>query len=206
MIYDGSNSTRYRRRKESANILNYIHGGEEAAILGAWDFVASTAPKDIMDKFIGSYKRGKYLEGVFGKAVSDFSNSEEALKQAIAMKYKNFLSRRKFKLICKTQSSVFNAEKETWLPRNIRCLDSDISLPKIASDHKVDRFVKGLDIGQVSLIPNCSGSSRTVTGLVYIILNLYLESSRLYQQLTWFNDNQDHFIIQFSDDGAPETS
>ena len=206
VIYDGSNSTRYRRRKESADILNYIHGGEEAAILGAWDFVASTAPKDIMDKLIGSYKRGKYLEGVFGKAVSDFSNSEEALKQAVAMKYKNFLSRRKFKLICKTQSSVFNAVKEIWLPRNIRCLDSDISLPKIASDLKVDRFVKGLDIGQVSLIPNCSGSSRTVTGLVYMILNLYLESSRLYQQLTWFNDNQDHFIIQFSDDGAPETS
>ena len=159
-----------------------------------------------MDKLIGSYKRGKYLEGVFGKAVSDFSNSEEALKQAVAMKYENFLSRRKFKLICKTQRSVFNAEKEIWLPRNIRCLDSDISLPKIASDLKVDRFVKGLDIGQVSLIPNCSGSSRTVTGLVYMILNLYLESSRLYQQLTWFNDNQDHFIIQFSDDGAPETS
>ena len=33
-----------------------------------------------------------------------------------------------------------------------------------------------------------------------------LESPRLYQQLTWFNDNKDHFVIQFSDDGAPETS
>ena len=116
MIYDGSNSTRFQRRKESADILNYIHGGEEAAILGAWDFIESNASKDVMDKLIGSYKRGKYLEGVFGKAVSDFSNSEEALKQAVAIKYKNFLSRRKFKLICKTQSSVFNAHKEIWLP------------------------------------------------------------------------------------------
>lgn len=112
MIYDGSNSTRFQRRKESADILNYIHGGKEAAILGAWDFIESNASKDVMDKLIGSYKRGEYLEGVFGKAVSDFSNSEEALKQAVAIKYKNFLSRRKFKLMCKTQSSVFNAEKE----------------------------------------------------------------------------------------------
>jgi hypothetical protein len=206
MINNAFNSTRYRRRKESADILNYLHGGEEAAILGAWDFIAAYASKDIMDKLIGSYKRRKYLEGVFGKAVNDFSNSEEALKQAVALKYKNFLSRRKFKLICKTQSSVFNAEKEIWVPRNIKCLDSDITLPKIASDLKVDKFVKSLDIGQVSLIPNCSGVSRTVTGLLYMILNLYLESSQLYQQLTWFNDNKDHFIIQFSDDGAPETS
>ena len=34
------------------DILNYIHGGEETAILGAWDFVAFTASKDIMDKLI----------------------------------------------------------------------------------------------------------------------------------------------------------
>ena len=120
MIYNASNSTRYRRRKESADILIYIHGGEEAAIIGAWDFLASNASKDVMDKLIGSYRRGKYLEGVSGRAVTDFNNSEEALKQAVALKYKNFLSRRKFKLICKTQNSVFN-DKEIWLPRNIKC-------------------------------------------------------------------------------------
>ena len=118
MINSASNSTRYRRRKECADILNYIHGGEEAAILGAWDFVASSASRNLMDKLIGNYKRGKYLEGVFGKAVGDFGKSEEALKQAVAMKYQNFLSRRKFKLICKTQSSVFNAEKEVCLSQN----------------------------------------------------------------------------------------
>ena len=39
-----------------------------------------------MDKLIASYKRGKYLQGVFGKAVKDFNYSEEAIKQAVAMK------------------------------------------------------------------------------------------------------------------------
>lgn len=85
-------------------------------------------------------------------------------------------------------------------------MDFDMSLPKIVSDVKVDRFVKALDIGAVSQLPNCSGVSRTITGLVYMILNLYLGTPRLYNQLIWYNENVDHFIFQFLDDGAPETS
>ena len=30
--------------------------------------------------------------------------------------------------------------------------------------------------------------------------------STLPATITWFNDNKDHFVIQFSDHGAPETS
>ena len=105
-----------------------------------------------MDKLIASYKRGKYLQGAFGKAVKDFNNSEEALKQAVAMKYQNYLSRRKFKLICKTQSSVYDAEQEVWLPRNLTCMNTNISLPKIVSDLNVDHFVKSFDIGHVCQI------------------------------------------------------
>lgn len=206
MINDVKNSTRYRRRQESKEILEYIHGGDEAAIFGAWDIVAAFASRETMDKLINSYKRGKYLQGVFGKAVKDFNNSEEALKQAVAIKYQNFLSRRKFNLVCKTQSSVYNAENEIWLPRNLKCMDTTITLPKIVSDLKVDHFVKSLDIGHVCQIPNHPGVSRTVTGLVFMILDLHLRLPRLKKQLIWFNNNENHFIFQFSDDGAPETS
>ena len=114
-----ASTTRYRRRKKS-DILTYIHGSEEGACFGAWDFIASTASKDTIDKLISNYKRGKYLQAVFGKAVNDFINSEEELKQAVTIKYQAFLSRRKCKLICKKQSSVFNADKEIWVPRNIK--------------------------------------------------------------------------------------
>ena len=114
-----ASTTRYRRRKKS-DILTYIHGSEEDACFGAWDFIASTASKDTIDKLISNYKRGKYLKAVFGKAVNDFINSEEELKQAVTIKYQAFLSRRKCKLICKKQSSVFNADKEIWVPRNIK--------------------------------------------------------------------------------------
>jgi hypothetical protein len=158
----------------------------------------------MMDNLIGSYKRGTYLQGIFGKAVKDFNTSEEALKQAVAMKYQNYLSRRKFQLVCKTQSSVFNAEEEVWLPRNIKCMETEISLPKISNDSRVDEFVKSLDIGNVCQIGNYPRVSRTVTGLVYMIVDLRLP--RLRKQLRWFNGNQNHFVFQFSDDGAPETS
>lgn len=120
MISDVKSSARYRRQQESKDMLEYIHGGEEGAILGALDLIAAHATKETMDKLIASYKIGKYLQGVFGKAVKDFNNSEEALKQAVAIKYQNYLSRCKFKLVCKTQSSVYDAEQKVWLPRNLK--------------------------------------------------------------------------------------
>ena len=206
MISDVKSSTRYRRRQESKDMLEYIHGGEEGAIFGAWDLIAAYATNERMDKLIASYKRGKYLQGVFGKAVKDFHNSEEALKQTVAIKYQNYLSRRKFKLVCKTQSSVYDAEQEVWLPRNFKCMGTNIALPKIVSDLKVDYFVKSLDIGHVCQISNYPGVSCTVTGLVFMILDLHLRLPRLQKDLIWFNGNKCHFIFQFSDDGAPETS
>lgn len=99
------------------------------------------------------------------------------------MKYQAFLSRRKFQLICKTQSFVFNAEQDVWLLRNIRSAGVNISVPRIASDEKVEKFVKSLDIGHASEIPNYSGVSRTVTGLVFMILDFHLCLSYLKNHL-----------------------
>ena len=55
----------------------YIHGGDEGALYGAWDFLASFASKEIIDKLISSYKRGKYSQGVFGKAVKHFNKFQQ---------------------------------------------------------------------------------------------------------------------------------
>ena len=121
------------------------------------------------------------------------------------MKFQNYLSRRKFNLVCKMQSSVYDAEQEVWLPRNIKCMDAEIALPNV-SDLKVDHFVKSLVIGHVCQISNYPGVSRTVTGLVFMILDLPLRLPRLHKQLIWFKGNKYHFIFQFSNDRAPETS
>ena len=99
------------------------------------------------------------------------------------MKYHNHLSRRKFDLVCKTQSSVFDPKQETWLPRCIKHKDVVISLPKIVSDAKVDNFVKSLDIGYVCQIPECPGVSRIVTGLVFMILGFTLAVTTIKEKV-----------------------
>ena len=83
-------------------------------------------------------------------------------------------------------------------------MDTNIALPKIVGDLKVDYFVKSLDIGHVCQISNYPGVSRKVAGLVFMILDLHLRLPRLQKDL--INGNKCHFIFQFSDDGAPETS
>lgn len=37
-------------------------------------------------KLISTYKRGKFLQGIFGKAFSDYHKSEDAIKQSLALK------------------------------------------------------------------------------------------------------------------------
>jgi len=51
-------------------------------------------------------------------------------------------------------------------------MDAEIALPSV-SDLKVDHFVNSLDIGHVCQISNYAGVSRTVTGLVFMILDLH---------------------------------
>ena len=109
MINDYNLSTRYRRRKETKNIL----GGFEPSLYGAWDFFTANASEEMMKKFMSSYKRGKFLQGIFSKAMTDYQKSKEAIKQSVALKYQSFLSRRKYNMICKTQSSFFNTEKKS---------------------------------------------------------------------------------------------
>ena len=59
MISKTSNSTRYYRRKETKDILEYLHGGKEGAIFGAWDFLCHQASSAQLEKFILEHKKGK---------------------------------------------------------------------------------------------------------------------------------------------------
>lgn len=139
MVTNVNSSTRYRRRQETKNVLEFIHGGKEGSLYGAWDYVSSTADNQTMDKLISGLKRGKYLQGLFDKTMKHYQNSEEALKQAVLMKYQNFLSRRKYALVCKTQSSVFDQNSDLWVPCNMKCLGLDLRVPCITiSDKQVE--------------------------------------------------------------------
>lgn len=123
------------------------------------------------------------------------------------MMYPNFLSGRKYALVCKTQTSVFDPNSDLWVPRNMECLGLDLRVPCITIyDKRVENFVKSLDIGHVNQIPNSPGVSRTITGLVFMIIDLHLRLPHLCRKLIWFDENANHFIFQFSDDGAPTMS
>ena len=108
--------------------------------------------------------------------------------------------------VCKTQNSLFDPDKELWVPRNFKCLVVNVRLPSLVSQDKVENFIKALDIGFVSLIPHCSDVSRTVTGLIFMIMDLHLRVPHLRKKRVWHNNNEFNFVFQFSDDGAPETS
>ena len=119
-----------------------------------------------MDKLISGLKRGKYLQGLFDKTMKGYQNSDEALKQAVFMMYQNFLSCRKYALVCKTQSSISDSNSDLWVPHNRKCLGLELRVPNIAiSDKQVENFERSLDIGHVHQIPNAPGVSRSIPEL-----------------------------------------
>ena len=206
MINDPGSSTRYRRRQESKHIMTFLHGGEEGAALGAWDLLMSIGSVSLIDRLISGYKKGKYLQGKFNSLTKKFESSNESMKQALVIKYNNYMSCRKYKFQCRTFSSLFDANSETWIPRNHKVDGIDVKSFRMVSYAKLDRFVKSIDIGQVHLIPACVGVSRTLVSLVIMITDLHLRLPFLRKRLVWFNDCKNHFIFQFGDDGAPENS
>ena len=84
-------------------------------------------------------------------------------------------------------------------------IDIQLSLSHI-SNESIEKFVKTLDIGCVCQIPDIPSVTRTITGLIFMIMDLHLILPHLFQQLVWFQGNANHFVLQFSVDGAPETS
>ena len=73
------------------------------------------------------------------------------------------------------------------------------------SDGKVTNFVNSLDIGVLHTIPGSCGVFRTVAALTSRIIDLYLKCAHLRMKLVWYNGIKNHFIFEFSDDGAPES-
>ena len=62
MINNRNSSTRFRRKEEKRNLLQFIHGGEVGSLYGARDYLSSHASTELMDELKSGYKRGKYLE------------------------------------------------------------------------------------------------------------------------------------------------
>ena len=206
MVTNSSCSTRYNRRSETQNVLEHIHGGAVGSLFGAWDFVAKFASKDLIEKFVLEYKKGKFIEKLYGNFTSAYYKSDQAMNQSIAAKYAGHLSRRKFNFFGKIQKSTFDPDTQQWGQKNINYGGKVIKLfERTLSDNAVQKFICSLDIGDIHPIPGFCGVTRTVTALTTMMLDLHLSVPSLFQKLLWFNDEKNHFVIEFSDDGAPES-
>lgn len=171
---------------------------------GTWDLFLTVASENEIENLIVSYKRGKFLEKLYGKFSDTLSKSSAGMTKAVATKYSLYLSRRKYNMMCKIQKTAFS---EKGCSNDIVSYGNlNISLKcSPLSDKSVEQFVKSLDIGEINVISGYSGVSRTVTALVTMIVDLNLKVKSLHEKLIWFNGNVNHFIVEFSDDGAPES-
>ena len=205
MIENVSSSTHYRRRNETKNILQYIHGGSEGAVYGAWDFLTNSTSYEDLERFLLKFKKGKFIEKLQGKFSTAFNKSDVAVKKALATKYASYLSRRKYTFICKIQKSVFASDGD-GVAHPVDYAGHKLDLKTAVVSHKrVEEFAKSIDIGEIHVITGYSGVARTVSTLVSMITDLHLTIPSLKKNLLWFNSIEDHFVVEFSDDGAPES-
>ena len=206
IITSRSSSMRFERKKESKNVLEYIHGGQFGALLGAWDYLQTNVDRSLMNKLVMGYKKGKFIQYKLNELTKKYETSDEVLQRAIVMKYENFLSRRKYRFLSRTMDSFYDPNKKTWLPRNNKIDGVSIRYARQISHNRIQRFAQNLDIGDVYNIPGHIGVARPMTALVVMIVDLNLRLSHLRSKLVWFNDQEGVFVVQFSDDGAPETN
>ena len=194
-------ATHYRRRNETKNILQYIHGGSEGAVYGAWDFLTNSTSYKELERFLLKFKKGKFIEKLQGKFSTAFNKSNVAVKKALATKYASYLSRRKYTFICKIQKSVFASDGD-GVAHPVDYAGHKLDLKTAVVSHKrVEEFAKSIDIGEIHVITGYSGVARTAS----MITDLHLTIPSSKKNLLWFNSIEDHFVVEFSDDGAPES-
>lgn len=95
-INDSTSSTHYNRRKDTKTLLEYIHGGSNGAVYGAWDFLCRYAPDELLEQFFLERKKGKFFVKLYGKFGNAYKTCSEGMNQAVAEKYQLHLSRRQY--------------------------------------------------------------------------------------------------------------
>jgi len=205
MMGNVTSSTHYRRRNETKNILQYIHGGSTGAIFGAWDFLTHATTYAQLEDLLLKFKKGKFIEKLQGKFSTAFEKSNVAVQKALATKYASYLSRRKYIFTCKIQKAVFSDDGDGFA-HPVDYAGHKLDLKTAVVSHKrVEQFAKNIDIGEIHVITGYSGVSRTVSTLVSMITDLHLRIPSLKKNPLWFNNIENHFVVEFSDDGAPES-
>ena len=154
---------------------------------------------------MSGYQKGKFIQEKFNEITKKYESSDESLMKATALKYQNFLSWRKYNFLAQTMDFFYDPSKKTWLPRNKKVNGIIVKEARQISHNRMEAFAQSLDIGDVYNIPGHVGCVRPLTSRVVVMTDPCLRLPYLRDKLMWFKDEEGLFVIQFSDDGAPET-
>ena len=170
-------------------------------------FLTKYAKKDMMEKLILDYKRGKFVEVLYGNFSKTFNESRSGMNQALSKKYTGYISRRTFEYFNKIQKGgSYDAINQKWNKKQIQYQGNDINMKEyVLSDASVRIFVRSMNMGDIYPIPGFCGVSRNLSALVQMVLELHLNGPALNEKLVWLNGIENHYVFEFSDDGAPES-
>ena len=65
-----------------------------------------------MDQFVTGYRKGKFIQDKFNDITKKYESSDESLKKAVALKYQNFLSWRKYSFLAQIMDSFYDPSKK----------------------------------------------------------------------------------------------
>ncbi|KAI8495262.1 hypothetical protein Bbelb_272480 [Branchiostoma belcheri] len=125
---------------------------------------------------------------------------DESTNQAIALKYRGFLSRRKYDVQCRTLTSVFDPNKKMWLLRSVKVDGVDVRSMRQLSHYKLDRFVKSIDIGSLYHLPRELGVTRRVSSrdLHYLLHLVIAEETDAVMADLWQQHTEEMALLEGS--------
>ena len=173
-ITSRTSTLHFDRKKENKQVLEYLHGGSFASLLGAWDYLQTNVDREMMDKLITGYKKGKFIQHKMSELTKKYETSDESLRKAIVLKYENFLSRRKYQFLSRTMDSFYDPNKKTWLPRNEKIDGIVVRHARQIPHHRIQMFAQKVDIGDVYNFPCHVGVARPLTSLVVMMIDVNL--------------------------------
>ena len=81
-----------------------------------------------MEKLLLEYKRGKFVQTLYGNFSKTFTKSPAAMNQAVAKKYAGYLSRRKFDFFCRIQIQLSTLKIKSGVAKKLSTRGSVLTL------------------------------------------------------------------------------
>lgn len=209
-----------RRRKETMQACNVIHGGEsentEPTLDGMWHTLVNESTQTQLTRYVGKSKKvvSKVISPVVQEAVAIFEKSEENVTRSLKVLYsKGLLSKEKYKAVRLSLSMSSNPKKRGRLSYRVF---EHATIPKILTYDKLTKYIASVNVGNIKDLSDLcqddddgdviNGAYRELDDFLPILAELYIELDQLMQNdsyLMKFGTDQYKFLVALGADGAP---